>query len=302
MTLMPVFVASAGYCTPYWRSYEDIDRAIPAGNAQGKGDPAFPEDPLVEGAPSWMKRRLTRLSRMMMNALVECIGNAGHIAGNRPPLVVATSNGEINVVGRIMHDLLGSRNRVSPQDFQNSVYNAPAGYFSIAARWRAPSNTVARGNLTFEYGLIDALCRLGADEPNALLAAGDEAIATQWADPGHSKVDVCGSLWLTRSNPTECVAKIVALVHAKPSRLEELEEIERGLAADHDAILLNDHRLVGGPGVLPRVLNPSAGVLHFLSTAKTLESGQRAVISRSDSDHDMVAVVIEGPGSPSGGE
>ncbi|NOZ86464.1 MAG: beta-ketoacyl synthase chain length factor [Deltaproteobacteria bacterium] len=248
--------------------------------------------PFMKHAPGWMQRRLTMLSRMFMRTVSRCMERLD-IKDEQAPLCFATSNGEINVVGKIMADLLGKRHRISPSDFQNSVYNAPTGYFAIATDRKFASNTIARGNLTFEYGLLDAVSRLACGERNVLLVAGDEAISTKWAEPAHSSLDLCGALWLSTAKDLPVLAKIAGIHHFKPRNQSQRREFENSLIKKNNARILRDHKACNGPCSLDEIDNPSAGIAHLLLNMKRDFIDQAMLISRSDIDQDMMVLSVE---------
>lgn len=62
---------------------------------------------------------------------------------------------------------------VSPTRFTNSVHNAPAGYWHIAAASRAPSTSLAAFDASFAAGLLEAAAQCAATQAPVLLVACD---------------------------------------------------------------------------------------------------------------------------------
>ena len=62
---------------------------------------------------------------------------------------------------------------VSPTRFTNSVHNAPAGYWHIAAASRAPSTSLAAFDASFVAGLLEAAVQCRAAQAPVLLVACD---------------------------------------------------------------------------------------------------------------------------------
>jgi len=62
---------------------------------------------------------------------------------------------------------------VSPQQFVNSVHNAPAGYWSIAERNNAPTMSLSAYDASFTAGLIEAAVQIRAGREQVLLIAYD---------------------------------------------------------------------------------------------------------------------------------
>ena len=69
-------------------------------------------------------------------------------------------------------DTLNTREReVSPTRFHNSVHNAPAGYWSIAAGSSRSSASVCGYDATFGVGLLEAALMVAAERVPVLLVA-----------------------------------------------------------------------------------------------------------------------------------
>jgi hypothetical protein len=62
---------------------------------------------------------------------------------------------------------------MSPTRFHNSVHNAPAGYWSIFARSRAPSTTLCGYDASFAAGLLEAAAQTTVEQRPVLLVAYD---------------------------------------------------------------------------------------------------------------------------------
>lgn len=87
--------------------------------------------------------------------------------------VFAASGGDGQNCHAICETLAGDDRQLSPTRFHNSVHNAPAGYWSIAARSRATSNVLCAHDGSFAAGLIESLCQVAVDSVPTLLIAYD---------------------------------------------------------------------------------------------------------------------------------
>ncbi len=87
--------------------------------------------------------------------------------------VFASSSGDLNIVDKILTALTLPGKPVSPTQFHNSVHNAPAGYWSIAAGSRAATTSIAAGDETFSVGLLEAMSQVIVDKHPVLLIAYD---------------------------------------------------------------------------------------------------------------------------------
>ncbi|WP_081262319.1 beta-ketoacyl synthase chain length factor [Ralstonia solanacearum] len=87
--------------------------------------------------------------------------------------VFAASGGDSQNCHAICETLAGEDRHLSPTRFHNSVHNAPAGYWSIAARAMAPSNVLCAYDGSFAAGLLESLCQVAIDAVPTLLIAFD---------------------------------------------------------------------------------------------------------------------------------
>jgi hypothetical protein len=62
---------------------------------------------------------------------------------------------------------------ISPTRFHNSVHNAAAGYWSIATRSKAASNSLCGFDVSFAAGLLEAVTQVVVDQTRVLLVAYD---------------------------------------------------------------------------------------------------------------------------------
>ncbi len=103
---------------------------------------------------------------------------AGHEAfeqARRSPADTATvftsSGGDTENVHAICETLATAPREVSPTRFHNSVHNAVAGYWGIAAHSHEPSTSLCGYDSSFAVGLLDTLAQIAIDQvPVALLA------------------------------------------------------------------------------------------------------------------------------------
>jgi hypothetical protein len=124
---------------------------------------------LADGLPAasfvepMLRRRLGRVSRMALQVAHECR------RGSEVARTVFTSrHGELQRTVRMLHEL--SRNNTpSPTDFSLSVHNAAGGIYSIIYRDHAPSISIAAGEESFAYGMLEAAAQWQLDRDRAVL-------------------------------------------------------------------------------------------------------------------------------------
>jgi hypothetical protein len=87
--------------------------------------------------------------------------------------VFATRDGDTEIIHRICTALTQPGRPVSPTQFHNSVHNAAAGYWAIAARSPMPSTTVSAYGTSFVAGLMEASAQVQVEARPVLLVAYD---------------------------------------------------------------------------------------------------------------------------------
>lgn len=116
------------------------------------------------------RRRATPAVRQAFRAAEDAL------AGRDPaPLatVFAGSDADMGILHRICAALAEPQRMVSPTDFHNSVHNAAAGYWGIAAGSRAPSTTLAGYDGSFALGLLEAAVQVSTLSLPTLLVVFD---------------------------------------------------------------------------------------------------------------------------------
>ncbi len=133
-------------------------------------------EPACALLPPRMARRASLLTRMSIEAVSQAAAASG-LDVREVPTVFATARGEMATLLALLDSLAGD-GQLSPTRFHNSVYNAAAGQFSVAAGNRQPSTTVVAGDETVPMALLEGFCL--AEErgaPALIVACADEALA-----------------------------------------------------------------------------------------------------------------------------
>ena len=87
--------------------------------------------------------------------------------------VFSSSTGDPSNCHLLCEALAAPERLVSPTRFTNSVHNAPAGYWHIAAQSRAASTSLAAFDASFAAGLLEAAVQCTATGQAVLLVACD---------------------------------------------------------------------------------------------------------------------------------
>ncbi|MEC4599334.1 beta-ketoacyl synthase chain length factor [Burkholderia vietnamiensis] len=136
--------------------------------------------PGVEALDPMVRRRLSRLSRVALQAAYDCAGS------DDDPLrmVFASRHGELARTTGILA-AIGAREPVSPTAFSLSVLNAVTGIFGIARRDRSPATAIAAGHETLGYALLEAYSQYETSPASPVLLV----YAHEPADPVYGAVD-----------------------------------------------------------------------------------------------------------------
>lgn len=175
----------------------------PTARAILRGERAYRQEPPPQPKPDFLapneRRRGAAIMRWSIAAAQEAVSASG-LAASDLATVFTSSGGDAETLDNICQALATPERIVSPTRFQNSVHNAPAGYWSIAAASRRSSVTMCGHDASFAVGLLEAASQVVVDRAPVLLVACD----LRYPEP----------LWAVRPI-TEAFA--VALVLAPPA-------------------------------------------------------------------------------------
>ncbi|MCR0985796.1 beta-ketoacyl synthase chain length factor [Roseomonas populi] len=145
-------------------------RPILAGQAAWEAGPVALPPPAA--LPATERRRTSASVRLALAAAAEAAAASG-----LPPAeletVFASSNGDGAVVGAILEALSAEDGAISPTQFHNSVHNAAAGYWGIAAGSMRPSVSLGGHDDSFPSGLLQAAAATVARGAPVLFCAYD---------------------------------------------------------------------------------------------------------------------------------
>ncbi|MEP7182211.1 MAG: beta-ketoacyl synthase chain length factor [Betaproteobacteria bacterium] len=140
----------------------------------------------VDALPPTERRRINETSRLACLAAGDALAALPPGAAMTLPSVFASSDGDGVVLAQVLNALAQRDVAVSPTAFHNSVYNAPAGYWSIATRASAPSTTVCADSASFAVALLEGYVQLQANGGSVLVVAVDAPYPEPLRDLGAS--------------------------------------------------------------------------------------------------------------------
>ena len=126
--------------------------------------------PVPETLPPTERRRTGRVVRLAFAAGLEATRQANTDPAGLPA-VFSSSSGDGDNCHEICETLATANRALSPTRFHNSVHNAPAGYWSIAAGSQRPSTTICASDASFAAGFLEAVTQMAvAGTTTALIA------------------------------------------------------------------------------------------------------------------------------------
>lgn len=246
----PVAVRGVGFVAPGAIGWSAACAAL-------TGATSYAPDALPKLVPDWLpaneRRRLSTAMRLAICAGQEAVRTSG-IPAKSLATVFASSAGDGKIIHVLCEELAHLQPTVSPTLFHNSVHNAPAGYWSIAARSQRPSTAIAAHDATFAAGLIEAMTMVHETDSEVLLIAYDDPLPFPLAERRAISAPFACALVFTRTS--ELAASTVRV------------EIDATIAETR----LSDKRLEA-----LRTGNPAARALPLLAAMARAEVGHVAI-------------------------
>jgi hypothetical protein len=153
---------------PDWPSLREVLR----GNG-GLADSA-PAKPAADMLPAAERRRAPDGVRLAVEVARQACAMADADPA-RLACVFASTYGELAITDYVCETLARAPHELSPTKFHNSVLNAPAGYWTIAAGCTAASSAVTAHHRSFAAGLLEAAAYACAEGAPVLFASCDVA-------------------------------------------------------------------------------------------------------------------------------
>ena len=157
--------------------------------------------------PANERRRTTQLIKLALHAAETCANSNTHSAANYAT-VFATSDGDHAITNKICHALALPEHPVSPTQFHNSVHNAAAGYWAIAAKAELNSTSISAGDGTLAAGLLDAASFAVIEQQPVLFVAFDFPAPTPLDAARHLEACFAVALSITPEKGNNCIAEI----------------------------------------------------------------------------------------------
>ncbi len=171
----------------------------------------YQTDELVKFSPAVLpaneRRRTTPLIKLALHAAEQCIGSdleaAQHYA-----TVFASSDGDHGILDKICTALTLPDRPVSPTNFHNSVHNAAAGYWAIAAKAQHNSNSLSGCDETFSVALIEAATYVAIEQKSVLFVTYDYPAPSPLDGVRHLEGAFAVALCLSSTKQTNSLAAL----------------------------------------------------------------------------------------------
>lgn len=158
-------IAVLGPGLPDWERAREILRSD--GEAYVQQPMKLPPPELL---PASERRRAGDAIKLSMAVGVAAVRDAA-VNAEELANVFSSTGGDCENCHSILDTLASADRLISPTRFHNSVHNAPAGYWSIAARCTAASTSLCAYDATFSAGLLEAAVQaLDSNQPCLLVA------------------------------------------------------------------------------------------------------------------------------------
>ena len=128
--------------------------------------------PAPQRLPATERRRAGTVVKASIVVADQALAGSGSAPETLPTVFTSATGDPLNC--HLLCEALAAPERmVSPTRFTNSVHNAAAGYWHIAAASRAASTSLAAFDASFEAGLLEAAVQCQATQAPVLLVACD---------------------------------------------------------------------------------------------------------------------------------
>ena len=148
-----------------------LTQSVLLGNAACGVEPLGKLD--IPDLPVTERRRVNATSRLAIHAALQATAHLPTEARARVPSIFASADGAGAILASTLEALAQQPATMSPTLFHNSVFNAPAGYWTIASGATGPSITVSAGTATFAAGMIEAGVEIASGGAPVLFIAFD---------------------------------------------------------------------------------------------------------------------------------
>ena len=171
MDALLVQIDGIGFWTPGVPDWAAFKRALESGEILAIDATARPSPAALPPA----ERRRAPESVLIAS---EAAGQACAMAARDPATlagIFTSTHGDLSITDAMCATLAADPRELSPTRFHNSVHNAPAGYWTVAAQCHKSATAISAAHGSFAAALIEAAVEVHAEGEPVLLVAYDIA-------------------------------------------------------------------------------------------------------------------------------
>jgi hypothetical protein len=218
-----VHVDAVGLAGPGMASWQDSLAVLADESAYRAGESPRCTSKLL---PANERRRVPISARLALQVAEEAMAQSS-LDIDSVCSVFATCHGDTEIINRICIALTEPERPVSPTQFHNSVHNAAAGYWAIAAHSPMPSTTVCAYHATFVAGLMEAVAQLQVEARPVLLVAYDYPAPNPLAASVGAYAPFAVAMVLTPDAAPQATRLRIATVSRQPVQGMNCAELEQ---------------------------------------------------------------------------
>jgi hypothetical protein len=169
----------------------------------------------------------------------EAASQAASMAGRDPATlasVFTSTHGDLAITDAMCATLAADPRELSPTRFHNSVHNAPAGYWTVAAKCHRTATAISAGPASFAAGIIEAATEVAAEGDAVLLVAYDIVARGPLAEVAPSGMPFAAALVLTPSRGAKSIAGLSIYPLQGTAKAHALPEVLAAFAANPTAV------------------------------------------------------------------
>ena len=144
-----------------------------------QGAQAYTHRPLPKIMPNFLpaieRRRASTSIRLAVQVAQEALEHSS-LDAKELATVFVSADSDTEIINNLCANLATKEKIISPIRFHNSVHNAPAGYWHIAATSMASSTSLGAYDYSYTVGLLDAASQVQTEGRPILLCAYDIAV------------------------------------------------------------------------------------------------------------------------------
>lgn len=168
MSALEIAIEGMGFWAPGWPDWSAACNGL-MGRAEADATVIRPNANLL---PPAERRRAPMPVLLACDIAAQACVQAERALDSLPSVFVST-HGDLQITDHMCSTLASAPRELSPIRFHNSVHNAPAGYWTIAAHCHKASTSISSWHCSFANALLEAAVEVQSEGSPVLLAAYD---------------------------------------------------------------------------------------------------------------------------------